>query len=495
MTEERGTKKQKLDNDGNNLWVERYAPKNIGDIMGNTSSINSLKQWLTQYGNKKMKQPKAVLITGPPGIGKTTTARSVGLFLNREIIELNSADISSRAILLKILVPATSSKVISFKKEAIKKRLIIIDEVDCIASGSTSELIKIIKNSIVPIICICNDTSKESTRNLSKHCLFLKFQRPTYIEIRNRIKQILFEENLHFNDLDIENLIKTSGNDIRQVINSLQFWGSPCNSLLNVKDSQLRLNLFDATKAVFSSSSKSYGERTDVCFTDIGLIPLNVEQQYIDIVGCLREDELTKLKRLSTISDLICESDLLERNHSKDPTEKWGLLSKKAALTVGVGYLSKGSCGYAGFPEWIGKNSTANKNQRLLGEVTNKIKQNYNGRTLSKTQVRLDYIPTINRLFIDLLDKKKDVNGLIDFMVEYSFDRDDVFENLPVFQVPSSDDKYAKIESKVKSLFTRRYNKLHPKKTKEIETGNKEEENEEDKEENEEDKEETILFL
>lgn len=55
-----------------------------------------------------------------------------------------------------------------------------MDEVDGMSAGDrggVAELIIMIKNTKIPIICICNDRSKQSLKTLLSHCLELRFSR------------------------------------------------------------------------------------------------------------------------------------------------------------------------------------------------------------------------------------------------------------------------------------------------------------------------------
>ena len=76
------------------LWVDKYKPKTMNKIigqLGEKSNANKLLNWLKNWnkynvsvGGEKIKKPyndqetgssfKAALLSGPPGIGKTTTA-------------------------------------------------------------------------------------------------------------------------------------------------------------------------------------------------------------------------------------------------------------------------------------------------------------------------------------------------------------------------------------------------------------------------------------
>lgn len=69
------------------LWTDKYKPKQLEDMIGNVELGKRLKQWLMDWdaihvkGTKKVpfttklaenRGAKTVLLSGPPGIGKST---------------------------------------------------------------------------------------------------------------------------------------------------------------------------------------------------------------------------------------------------------------------------------------------------------------------------------------------------------------------------------------------------------------------------------------
>ena len=72
------------------LWVDRHAPSDFGHFLGNAKELQMLDNWLRNWettqaavradmkeGGKVKKStlpPRAALLSGPPGIGKTTAA-------------------------------------------------------------------------------------------------------------------------------------------------------------------------------------------------------------------------------------------------------------------------------------------------------------------------------------------------------------------------------------------------------------------------------------
>jgi replication factor C subunit 1 len=76
----------------------------------------------------------------------------------------------------------------------LNKSLIIMDEVDGMSSGDRggiTAIINLIKNSRVPIICICNDRQNEKIRSLAGHCLDVKFFKPHKGMLVQKLKSIL----------------------------------------------------------------------------------------------------------------------------------------------------------------------------------------------------------------------------------------------------------------------------------------------------------------
>lgn len=56
---------------------------------------------------------------------------------------------------------------------------------------SPQELISLIKNTKIPVICMCNDRNSQKIRSLANYCFDLRFQRP-------RVEQIKVHHNHSF---------------------------------------------------------------------------------------------------------------------------------------------------------------------------------------------------------------------------------------------------------------------------------------------------------
>ena len=85
------------------------------------------------FGSKENPGAKAVLLSGPPGIGKTTMAVIVGETCGFEVMELNASDTRNKSSvegMLSSAVLSTSINAADVGKVNKKKRLVVMDEVD-----------------------------------------------------------------------------------------------------------------------------------------------------------------------------------------------------------------------------------------------------------------------------------------------------------------------------------------------------------------------------
>ena len=250
------------------MWTDVYRPSELDDLVGNEGVVDQLFEWLRDWddvvirGNKKnivfrkgfnwKDQPnpnaKAVLLSGPPGIGKTSAARIVCRQLGYEALETNASDTRNKASINHILGELSSNQSLDYfslagiKKQKeddkehqdqvqqaheTKKSVIIMDEIDGAGAGDRGgiqALIQVIKNTKTPIICICNDRMNRKLQSLVNYCYDLKFQRPSKEAIVRRIRMICEDQKLDIDDVTLERVVEVSGHDIRQVINILQMW-------------------------------------------------------------------------------------------------------------------------------------------------------------------------------------------------------------------------------------------------------------------------------
>ena len=193
------------------LWVEKYKPKKLNDLVGNSIPISKLEKWLKNWNYNTPVQSvrpgqdfltaRAALLSGPPGLGKTSSAKLVCESLGYSVLEFNASDTRSKQAIDDLASGLSTNKVLFGNdggRSMGSRVAVIMDECDGMSAGDrggSAALIQLIKKSKLPIICVCNDRQDSKIRSLANHCYDLRFMKPTPEEVAARAVIVSQKEN------------------------------------------------------------------------------------------------------------------------------------------------------------------------------------------------------------------------------------------------------------------------------------------------------------
>lgn len=485
------------------LWTTRYAPKSVKDICGNKSQVEKLLQWLKGWpdslkagfkkpGKTGMNMYRGVLITGSPGIGKTTSAHLCAKLAGYIPIELNASDtrskklvengmnINNRSLDMYIKDAETTNSVGATITD---RSCLIMDEVDGMSAGDrggVGALNALIKKSKIPIICIANDRNAQKLKPLISTTFNLPFHKPQAQMIRSRILSIAFKENLQIQANVVDQLIEGSQSDIRQVLNMLSTWKLSSSSmdfdegkaLVKMNEKHAIMTPFDITSKMlgpylFSGTAReTLGEKMELYFQDHSFVPLFIQENYLKTQPTrLRnmdgpEKELKHLELMERAASSISDADLVDvLIHG--PEQHWNLMPLHAVCSTvkPASYLFGAGVHFGGpnsmtFPQWLGQNSKQNKLARQLGDVQVRMRLKVSG---DKAEIRQSYIPSLLPYIVQpLVDAGTSaVNEVIERMDEYYLSKED-WET--IVELGVGDQKEVKISTATKTSFTKKYN-------------------------------------
>ena len=219
----------------NLLWVERYRPNHAADVVGNEEAKTAFVEWL----RNKHRTKKAVLLYGPPGVGKTTLINAAANDFGLSVIEMNASDARSEKAINKIAKPATSFVALDTFSTESKGNILFMDEVDGIAGnqdrGGVSAIIKIVEASRIPVIMAANDPDLQKLRPLKKVSALIRFHHIRIPLIILTLQKICQNERINAEFGALERIAENSGGDVRSAINDLQSLAET-SKMLTVQD-------------------------------------------------------------------------------------------------------------------------------------------------------------------------------------------------------------------------------------------------------------------
>ena len=202
------------------MWVEKYRPKKISEIVDQKEIIGSIEALL-----KKPSEMPHLLFSGSAGVGKTTLALCLSHhilsdFWKEYTLELNASD--ERGINMVRERVKKFSRFAGLNTE-IPFKIIILDEADEMTADAQTALRRIIEDTakFCRFILIANNISK-IIDPIQSRCVVFKFSKIPKEDTINFLKNISKKEKIKIDAKALSAIYDYSNGDLRHAVNILQ---------------------------------------------------------------------------------------------------------------------------------------------------------------------------------------------------------------------------------------------------------------------------------
>ncbi len=417
-------------------WTERHRPSSERQLEGNEVQRRKIRSWLDDWNNG-LPRKKALILVGPPGVGKTSVARAIAQDMGWNVIELNASDARNAAAIRKVATHGSTHRSLFHNPNAKKQRtLVLLDEVDHLSgglrevsqsriqdamqgedskgnsvtlrgdSGGKAELLRLLAETRQPVILACNDimglwgrgSSWSSTRDrFSKHLLTINFDRANDEALRRIARRVLREENLEFDDEAIEELVKSNPGDLRALVRDLQVLSATSSGHISKEmvQEQSYAGHRDTSEGVFPGLEKLYRCNKAIEAVKLGR---SIEKTPSDMILWVHWNNAFLFPQKDSIRrgnrSLSMASKMYTGQFRSTAHRSWYWSGQLASLSASVPNQTPFSNRiFPSYPNFLRRNSSRTRPSimRRLGEITG----------MSSSSLREELLPLLSAMLKD----------------------------------------------------------------------------------------------
>lgn len=203
----------------NEIWVEKFRPQTLDELIGNNSEVNRLKDWVDDPSMPN------VMFWGPQGTGKTAAAQAFaqdkyGDDWKNHMMEMNASDERGIETVRKKIKSFASQGGVMGEHDF---NIVMLDEVDQMTRDAQPAMRRVMEDyhDRTRFFLICNypnqliDPIKSRTAKLHMS--------PLSVEQTVRLlRYVADEEGLEYTDAQLQTIAEQSEGDARTAIHTLQ---------------------------------------------------------------------------------------------------------------------------------------------------------------------------------------------------------------------------------------------------------------------------------
>jgi len=317
----------------NILWIEKYRPKTIDDLVIDDSTLNKIKRIIHD------KDMPNIIITGVPGIGKTTTILCIaqyllGKYFNQNVLELNASDDRGIKSVQDTIIYFCKKKLDIYDKDKkyASHKIVLLDEADNITNRAQQLINTLMENykKTTRFAFTCNNSS-DIIEAIQSRCIIFRYKRLSNDQIRNKLEYICKKENINYENKGIDAIIITSQGDMRQAINNLQL---VYNGYKEVTDKNV-FKLCDKPhpiiiKNIFIACNKKLMKDALLYLYELindGYSSADITMSMINYLKLIKFEEINEDIKIKFLNE-ICKASLIINRGIDTPLQLTGLISK-----------------------------------------------------------------------------------------------------------------------------------------------------------------------
>jgi|SRR6185312_5370893 len=230
----------------NSIWVEKYRPDNLDNLIGNKLIKDKLVQYI------KEQDIPHLLFTGKAGTGKTTISKILINQISSDYLFINASDEND------VETMRTKIKGFAATRSFNGLKIVVLDEMDFLSNSSQAllrNLMEVFSNT-TRFILTANYIERiiEPIISRSQHFEVIP---PSKKEVAIHLAKILQQENISFQATDVKAIIDVHFPDIRKIIGEAQLHSQDNKLTINtILDTDIKTKVISILATSISNSKK-----------------------------------------------------------------------------------------------------------------------------------------------------------------------------------------------------------------------------------------------